>query len=83
MEVKKSIFKRVPPGDRWIELKENGDAITDRVFSTLTDALEHYFQKVGARQYYIDAAQGMIFKVVEEADPIIPPKQFSIYGDGY
>lgn len=83
MEVKKPIFKRVPPGDRWMELDENGNPNTSRVFPTLTEALEHYFQKTGMRQYYIDAGQGTIYKVVEEADPIIPPKQFSIYGDGY
>jgi hypothetical protein len=83
MEVKKPIFKRFPPGDRWMELDEHEQPITSRVFSSLTEALEHYFQKTNTRQYYIDAGQGTIFKVIEEADPIIPPKQFSIYGDGF
>ncbi len=83
MEVKKPIFKRVPPGDRWMELDDREQPIGTRVFPSLTESLEHYFQKTGNRQYYIDAAQGTIFKVVEEADPVIPPKQFSIYGDGY
>jgi len=83
MEIKTPIFKRVPPGDRWMELDDREQPIGTRVFPSLTESLEHYFQKTGNRQYYIDAAQGTIFKVVEEADPVIPPKQFSIYGDGY
>lgn len=79
MEIKKAIFKRVPPGDRWMEIESDGSTI----YPTLTETIEYYFQKTGTRQYYIDAAQGMIYRVMEEADPIIPPKQFSIYGDGY
>lgn len=77
MEVKQEIFKRIPPGDRWVEIK--GDK--DRVFPSLTEALEHFFQKTGTRQYFIDAGAGTISYVREEADPepIIP--QFSIYGD--
>ena len=77
MEIKTPIFKRVPPGDRWQEI--NGDP--NRIFPTLTEALEHYFQKTKQRQYFIDAIAGTISCVVEEADPapIIP--QFSIYGD--
>jgi hypothetical protein len=79
MEIKKEIFKRLPPGDRWVEI----DKPNERVYTPLTEALEHYFQEYGTRQYYIDAGQGIIYKVVQEADPIIPPKQFSIYGEGY
>ena len=77
MEIKTPIFKRVPPGDRWTEI--NGDQ--NRIFPTLTEALEYYFQKTKQRQYFIDAIAGTISYVVEEADPapIIP--QFSIYGD--
>jgi hypothetical protein len=79
MEVKKPIFKRVPPGDRWVEIDGN----PDKIFPTLTDTLEHYFQKTGTRQYYFDAGAGVIYKVVEEADPIPQPQLYSIYGDGY
>lgn len=77
MEVKQEIFKRVPPGDRWIELK--GDK--DRVFPSLTEALEHYFQKTGTRQYFFDAGAGFVYKVTHEDDPPPPIQQFSIYGD--
>lgn len=79
MEVKQAIFKRVPPGDRWVEIA--GDGTT--VYTSLTEAIEYYFQKTGTRQYYIDAGAGQILKVEEQADPITPPKQFSIYGDGF
>lgn len=77
MEVKQEIFKRVPPGDRWIEIK--GDR--DRVFPSLTEALEHYFQKTGTRQYFFDAGAGFVYKIVQEDDPPPPIQQFSIYGD--
>ena len=79
MEVKKEIFKRVAPGDRWMEIQ--GDA--DRVFPSLTDALEHYFQKTATKQYFIDAGAGYIYRVTEEADPIPPIQTFSIYVDEY
>jgi rRNA pseudouridine-1189 N-methylase Emg1 (Nep1/Mra1 family) len=79
METKTPIFKRVPPGDRWIELDGN----PDRIFASLTDTLEHYFQKTKTRQYYIDAAAGTIFKVTEEADPEPIIQRFSIYDDGF
>jgi hypothetical protein len=77
MEIKKEIFKRVPPGDRWIEIGKE----SDRVHTSLTEALENYFQKYGTRQYYIDAVAGYIYKVdtVDDPKPVI--KQFSIYGD--
>ena len=77
MEIKKSILQRVAPGDRWVEI--NGDP--EKIFPTLTDALEHYFQKTGTRQYYIDAADGVIMKVTEEPDPPVIPQTYSIYGD--
>lgn len=79
METKTPIFKRVPPGDRWIELDGN----LDHIFASLTDALEHYFQKTKTRQYYIDAGAGIIFKVTEEAEPEPIIQRFSLYDDGF
>lgn len=77
MEIKTPIFKRVPPGDRWTEI--NGDS--NRIFPTLTEALEYYFQKTKQRQYYIDAISGTISYVTQEVDPEPEIQQFSIYGD--
>ncbi len=79
MEVKKPIFKRQPPGDRWVEIDSDGTT----VYPSLTEAIEYHFQKAGTRQFYIDAAAGLILKVEEETEPVVPPKKFSIYGDGY
>lgn len=77
MEVKNPIFKRLPPGDRWVELNTD----SDRVFPTLTDALEHYFQKTKTREYYINAGLGMIYGIQQEPDPEPEIQHFSIYGD--
>ncbi len=77
MEIKKEIFKRLPPGDRWVAV----DKPDGQVYTPLTEALEHYYQTHGTRQYYIDAVAGYIYKVdtVEDPKPVV--KQFSIYGD--
>jgi len=77
MEIKKEIFKRLPPGDRWVEV----DKPDGRVYTPLTEALEYYFQEHGDRQYHIDAGSGIIYKVEIAVDPAPPIKQFSIYGD--
>lgn len=77
MEIKKEIFKRLPPGDRWVAVdNENG-----RVYTPLTEAIEQYFQTHGVKKYFIDAGEGKIYSV-EEA-PEAPAKRFSIYGDGF
>lgn len=79
METKYPIFKRVPPGDRWTAYEGKSNTI----HPTLTNALEEFFQKNGDRLYYIDAMKGIIYRVVEEADPVPEPQRFSIYGDGF
>jgi hypothetical protein len=79
MEIKKEIFKRVPPGDRWVEI----GASTGDIHISLTNALEHYFQQNRVRQYYIDAAVGYIYKVEEVEDPVLPPQTYSLYGEDY
>ena len=76
MEVKTEIFRRVPPGDRWTEI-----GVDDTLHTSLTQALEHYFQKTGTRQYYIDAGAGLIYKVEQQEEPEVPPQKFSIYGE--
>lgn len=77
MEIKTEIFKRVAPGDRWVEIDGDGS----RIFPSLTETLEYYFQKTRTRQYFIDAAAGRIYKVIEADDPEPEIQQFSIYGD--
>jgi hypothetical protein len=77
MEIKTPIFKRVPPGDRWVEI----DGDQNRIFPTLTEALEFYFQKTKGRQYFVDAIAGTVSYVIQEADPEPIIRQFSIYDD--
>ena len=77
MEIKKEIFKRVPPGDRWVAI-DNPNGL---VYTPLTEALEAHFQQHGTRQFYIDAVAGYIYKVDTAPDPAPVVKQFSIYGD--
>jgi hypothetical protein len=77
MEIKKEIYKRVPPGDRWVEISGNPEYI----IGSLTDAIEHQFQKTGTRQYYIDAAAGYIYRVEQVEDTPPPPTRYSIYDD--
>jgi hypothetical protein len=77
MEIKTAIYKRVPPGDRWVEI--SGDP--EYIIGSLTAAIEHQYQKTGTRQYYIDAAAGYIYRVEEVADtPVVVPR-YSIYDD--
>jgi hypothetical protein len=77
MEIKKEIFKRVAPGDRWVAI-DNPNGL---VYTPLTEALEAHFQQYGTRQFYIDAVAGYIYKVDTAPDPAPVVKQFSIYGD--
>jgi len=62
MEIREPVMKRLPPGDRWVEIK--GDQ--QRVYPSLTAAVEYMFQKYIVRQ---------------EADPEPEIQTFSIYGD--
>lgn len=78
MEVKTPIFKRVAPGDRWIDFNTDVMSATT-VHPSLTQALESHYQKTGGKQYYIDAGEGCIYSIGTAPDP--EPLKFSIYGD--
>jgi len=77
METIEPIFKRMPPGDRWIEINSDGK----RVYPSLTAALEYMFQKTKCKQYFVDAGEGRVYLVRNEADPEPEIPTFSIYGD--
>jgi hypothetical protein len=73
------IAKRVPLGDNWKLLSD-----PNTVYSSLTEALEGYFQET---QYPCDfrlsPIKGELYAVlttVAEIKPI-PPKKFNMYGD--
>ena len=80
MEVKTTIFKRVPPGDRW-QYYDEPTGLATRIFTSLTEALEHHFQKTSAKKYFIDAGAGLVYAISEEKDPEPVIQSFSIYGD--
>ena len=75
------IAKRRPPGDQWVLLSD-----PNHVYTSLTDALEGYFQEVGEIQcdFRLSPIKGELYaidsKVVEKA-PSPPPKKFNMYGD--
>jgi hypothetical protein len=77
METRELAFKRMPPGDRWMEVTGDGKII----YPSLTAALEYMFQKTRCKQYFLDAGEGAIYIVKQEADPEPTIPTFSIYGD--
>jgi len=69
-------LKRVPPGDKWVfATTPNGT-----VYSSLTDALEAWYQNTGDTQFYIDARKGTV-EIVIEQEVEKPVKKFSLYGE--
>jgi hypothetical protein len=81
VEQKQLIAKRVPPGDRWALTNE-----PDTVISSLTEALEKYFQQTKFNKaFYLDPLGGALYSVdrVEIEIKPEPIKTFDFYGDGY
>ena len=69
-------LKRVPPGDKWVfATTPNGT-----VYTSLTDALEAWYQNTGDTQFYIDARKGTV-EIVIEQEVEKPVKKFSLYGE--
>ena len=81
VEQKQLIAKRVPPGDRWALINE-----PNIVISSLTEALEKYFQQTKFNKaFYLDPLGGALYSVnrVEIEIKPEPIKTFDFYGDGY
>lgn len=76
-EEKQVVLMRVPPGDRWrfADPKNGG-----QIFTSLTDALEGWYQKFGETQFYLDARKGTV-ETVHQAEVEIPMRRFSLYGE--
>ena len=74
------IAKRRPPGDSWALLSD-----PSHVYSSLTEALEGYFQEVGQPcDFRLSPIKGELYaigSVVVEKAPPPPPKKFNMYGD--
>ena len=51
------VAKRVPPGDRWNLIGEEGDVV---VYDSLTECLNQIFKVHQVTNFYIDASEGSI-----------------------
>ena len=75
-EQKELVLKRVPPGDRWVFAKGNGQ----NTYSSLTDALEAWYQYAGDTNFYIEARNGTV-EIIKEQEVEKPVRRFSLYGE--
>ena len=78
VEQKQLIAERVPTGDRWSLI---GDS---KVYETLTDTLEAYFQKTQFNKaFYLDPIGSALYAVdrVEVEVEEEPVKEYSFYGE--
>ena len=72
------IMTRIPPGDRWQIIGH------EEIYETLTDALQGYFERNGACEFYLAPLDSKVYKVSEmepEPEPEKPVKKLSIYGE--
>ena len=77
-EFNELIATRVPPGDQWSLVDDS------KVYKSLTDALQAWFEKTGEKAEFrlapLDSKLYVIRnKEVEIKQP--PPKSYSLYGD--
>ena len=75
-EEKILVLKRVPPGDRWVFT----DGSTKSIYSSLTDALEAWYQVNGDTNFYIEARNGTV-EIVKQAEVEKVVRRFSLYGE--
>jgi hypothetical protein len=75
-EQKIQVLKRVPPGDRWVF----ADGKNSAVYSSLTDALEAWYQTNGDTQFFMDARRGTV-EIIKQEEIEKPTKKFSLYGE--
>ena len=75
------IAERVPPGDNW----KITTLQTTKVYGSLTDTLEAYFQTTGEKCHFrLEPLNGKLFAIkTEEVEEVIEaPKRYNMYGDG-
>jgi len=68
------VLTRMPPGDKWKDVKDG------ETLPSLTEAIEHVFQRAGERLFVLDCGRGEIFTDdgKEEAKPV---KAYTMYGE--
>lgn len=73
------IAKRVPPSDRWRLVDDGPDG---EIHTSLTNALEAYFQKAQTRcEFRLAPLKGELYMITTEEVAPPPPKKFNLYGD--
>ncbi len=76
-----TILQRVPPGDRWnFASGILSPGVRTTIFTTLTDALEGWYQLKGDTQFYIDAKKGIV-QIVKREEVEKPVTKYSLYGE--
>ncbi len=72
------IARRNPPGDRWLLI----DDPASKVYPSLTDTLEAYFQKSqNPCEFRLAPIKGELYIITTEEIQAPPPKKFNIYGE--
>lgn len=73
---KELVLKRVPPGDRWVF----ADNPKGKIYPSLTEGLEAWYQESGDTNFYIEARKGTV-EIIREEEVDVPVKRFSLYGE--
>lgn len=77
-EVKKAILTRVPPGDSWRFV--NSDTQSPKIYTSLTKALDAWYQITGDTSFWIDAKRGVV-EIVETVTTTPIMEKYSLYGE--
>ena len=72
--MKELVLTRMPPGDRWRDVKDG------ETMESLTEAIEHVFQRAGERVFVLDCGRGEIFTDDGKEEPK-PQKMYTMYGE--
>ena len=77
-EVRTIILERVKPGDNWRSVI----FISERIFKSLTEALDFHYTRTGDTDFFISARKGIV-EVVKTSETIIdkPITKYSLYGE--
>ena len=72
--MKELVLTRMPPGDRWRDVKDG------ETMESLTEAIEHVFQRAGERIFIIYCARGECYTDDGKEEPK-PQKMYTMYGE--
>jgi hypothetical protein len=77
-EIRQPILTRVPPGDSWRFV--NSDSQNIKIYTSLTKALDAWYQVTGETVFYVDAKRGVV-ETIEKVitTPVI--EKYSLYGE--